>query len=88
MVPWSIRRLTDLPPNAELLEMQQHTMDWSNSSGPPARCSDGVGVWSKQGHSAAAACTNGWPASGLLIVFGRIEPSTIDAELDQIGGRK
>ena len=23
MVPWSIRRVTDLPPNAKLLEMQQ-----------------------------------------------------------------
>ena len=25
MVPWSIRRETDLPPNAELREMQQNT---------------------------------------------------------------
>ena len=25
MVPWSIRRVTDLPPNAKLREMQQNT---------------------------------------------------------------
>ena len=25
MVPWSIRRVTDLPPNAKLCEMQQNT---------------------------------------------------------------
>ena len=25
MVPWSIRRVTDLPPNAKLHEMQQNT---------------------------------------------------------------
>ena len=35
MVPWSIRSATDLPPNARLREMQQHThTDWCNSLGP------------------------------------------------------
>ena len=35
MVPRSIRRVTDLPLNAKMCEMQQNTTEWCNSLGAP-----------------------------------------------------